>query len=313
MNILLNCDSLKVVSSFLNNDELFFYVQTCRDFYDSVDKNKKIYIPPKSFIFSNVKYLEWLDDYKDFKVEKNRMYQLGIEYGNCDVLDFIYCKIGKYYMSSILYKYALIQNNIDKLKWLKKNNCLYNESTKYLGTFDVPLTSPVYKWIKNELIFDDDNFYNFLQNEKNVNNIEWVLKSIPRFEEDFCELAVSLNDIQLLNWGIENDFPLSVLCFSRAASIGNIRILEFLKYKNCPWNEWTTTEAASNGYIDALNWAYSNGCPLDSFALVDSINNKHYNIIEWLLEHNCQIDDLVLEMYKKSNDIIIQNIWNKFF
>jgi hypothetical protein len=315
MNTIFNRDILNEITQFLNNDDLFFYVQTCRDFCDSVGKHKCITIPINSLVFSDVKYLKWLEDFKDFKIDKFDMFEYGIKYGNCDVLDYIYFKIGKYYMPSKLYDFACMhKNSIENLNWLKKNKCYYNENTKYLNSFHIPLTSPVYKWIKEELIFDDDKFYDLLKNNTNdYESIDWVLKSIPRFEEDFCELAISLNDINLLNWGIEKRFPMSALCCSRAASLGNLEMLKYLKHKNCPWNEWTTIDAASNGHIHILKWAYSHGCPLDSFALVDAINNRHYHIIELLLEHNCPVDDLVFTIYKQTNDIIVKTIWNKFF
>ena len=290
MNFILNRDILNTVSDFLSNDDLFFYVQTCRDFNMSV--NKKIYFPCNSVIFSDMKYLDWVDDFKDFYVNKLYMFNLAIMHGNCDVLDYIHYKLGNKYMSSNLYIDACYnKNSIEKLNWLKKNKCYYDESIKY-SSFDILLTDDVNKWIKNELIFDEDNFYNFLNEKKNdTHSIEWVLKSIPRFREDFFELAVTLNDIKLLNWGIENGLPLSVHSCSRAASIGNIEILKYLRNKKCPWNAWTTTEAASNGHIDILDWAYSNGCPLESYALVDAVTNKHNHIVEWLLKHNCPIDE----------------------
>jgi hypothetical protein len=310
MNFLLNHDILNEITQFLGNDDLFFYVQTCRDFSDSV--NKKIYIPSKSLVFSDVKYLKWLENFKDFKVSKFDMFEYGVQYGNCDVLDYIYFKIGKYYMPSKLYDFVINQNNIDKLNWLKKNKCHYNENTKYLNSFHIPLSSPVYRWIKEELIFDDDEFYYLLQ-QNDYDTIDWVLKSIPRFEEDFCELAISLNDINLLNWGIEKRLPMTPLCCSRAASLGNLNILKFLRTKNCPWNEWTTIDASCNGHMEILKWAYSNGCPLDSFALVDAINNNHTEIVEWLVENKCPIDDLVILMCENSNNDNIKMCIAKFF
>lgn len=312
MNTILNHDILNEITQFLGNDDLFFYVQTCRDFSDSVGKHKNIYIPSKSLVFSDVKYLKWLENFKDFKVSKFDMFEYGVQYGNCDILDYIYFKIGKYYMPSKLYDFVINQNNIDKLNWLKKNKCYYNENTKYLNSFHIPLTSPVFRWIKEELIFDDDKFYDLLK-QNDYDTIEWVLKSIPRFEEDFCELAISLNNINLLNWGIEKRLPMTALCCSRAASLGNLNILKFLRIKNCPWNEWTTIDASSNGHMEILKWAYSNGCPLDSFALVDAINNNHTEIVEWLVENKCPIDDLVISMCDKSNNDNIKMCIHKVF
>jgi len=311
MNAILNRDILNVISEFLNNDDLFFYVQTCRDFRDSV--NKKIYLPYMSFIFSNVKYLEWIDEFKDFKTNKLYMFKLGIMHGNCDVLDYIKYKIGDKYFSSDLYEEACyVPYSIDKLNWLKKNRCNYSENTKYSLSFDIPLTSKIHRWINDELIFDEDKFYYFLKyNIYDYDSIDWILKSIPRLKEDFCEIAVSLNNIELLNWGIENDCSLSIHCCSRAASIGNLDLLKFLKRNYCPWNCWTNTEAAANGHLDILKWAYSKGCPLEAFALVDAIDNKHVDIVRWLLENDCPIDDLVIEMYKKTNDAGIKMC--KFF
>ena len=315
MNTMFSRDILSVIYGFLNNDDLFFYVQTCRDFLESVGKIY-ITIPRNSLIFSDVKYLEWIDEFKDFKIDKFDMYKFGIAFGNCDVLDYIRYKIGNKYMSTDLYSFACMhKNSIDNLNWLKKNKCCYNPDTEYLSSFEIKLTSKEYKWIKEELVFNEDNFYNFIKNNRNdYESIEWILKSIPMLEEDFCEIAVSLNDINLLNWGIENILPLTVHSCSRAASIGNLELLEFLKDKNCPWNCWTTTEAAANGHMHILDWAYSNGCPLESFALVDAIDNKHLDIVKWLVENDCPIDDLVFEMSKKTDDINIKMcIRNKVF
>ena len=54
MNTILNHDILNEITQFLSNDDLFFYIQTCRDFSDSVGKAKNIYIPSKSIVFSDV-------------------------------------------------------------------------------------------------------------------------------------------------------------------------------------------------------------------------------------------------------------------
>jgi hypothetical protein len=296
MNTILSRDILNDITQFLNSDDLFFYIQTCRDFLESVNKNTYITIPRNSIIFSDVKYLEWMDDFKDFKINNYDTYKLGIAFGNCDVLDYIKYKIGSKYMSTDLYSFASMhKNSIGNLNWLKKNKCCYSPNTEYLSSFEIKLTSKEYKWIKEELIFNEDKFYNFIKNNRNdYESIEWILKSIPMLEEDFCEVAVSLNDINLLNWGIENNLPLSVHSCSRAASIGSLNLLEFLRHKKCPWNCWTTTEAASNGHMHILEWAYSRGCPLESYALIDALNNNHNDIIKWLLEHDCPIDDTVL-------------------
>ena len=240
------------------------------------------------------------------------MYKFGIAFGNCDVLDYIKYKIGNKYMSTSLYSFACVhKNSIENLNWLKKNKCCYNSDTEYLQSFEIKLTSKEYKWIIDELIFNEDKFYNFLKNNSNdYESIEWIIKSIPIFGEDFCELVVSLNDINLLNWGIENNLPLSVHSCSRAASIGNLNLLEFLRHKNCPWNAWTTTEAASNGHMHILEWAFLRGCPLESYALVDAISNNHTHIVEWLLNHDCPIDELVLEVCKNSNNNLYNNLYN---
>lgn len=298
MNIILNRDILRFISGFLDNNDLFFYVQTCRDFSECLEKNvySNIVIPSNKFIFSNVKYMLWLDDFKDFKVKDRDMYVLGINYGDCNVLDYIKHKIGNEYLCFDLYKQSAFKSSILKLNWLKKNKCPYDVHLRYdnMVFFNA---EPAFKWIIDELIYDEDKFYEFLKkNDDDFESIGWILKSIPELSEEFCELAVSLNNMKLLNWGIENNCPLSVHCCSRAASIGNLEMLKFLKYKNCPWNCWTTTEAASNGYMYVLEWSYNNGCPLETYGLVDAMQNDHSDIIRWLIQHNCPVDETVLHI-----------------
>jgi len=283
---------LRKIFSYLDADNLFFVNRVCKDFAISLNKIK-INIPSVRYIFSDIKYIDIV--YEELKIKKKYILKLGIKYGNLPVLDKILSIIGKKYLTSNLYTYALKLEDYDKLNWLKMNKCIYNEDNRY-NAFQEN-SYKLINWFMKELIWDESGFFIFMQNNRDKESIKWVLKSVPDLKKYVCEFAVQLRNRDILEWGIKNKFRLSYNVSTCAAVIGDLELLKFLYKNKCPMNEWILTEAVIHNNYDVIEWAYENNCGIESYALIYALKNKNDRIIKWLLEHNCPYDEDTIKKY----------------
>ena len=289
MDQILCSDVIKHMTSYLDNNELFFFINTCKYFYDMF--NSTVKFPSINFIFRNAKNFKYLYEFKDFKLNRKYFYKYAVKYGkNIDILDYIYDNInGKQYLSYKIFWLSIKYKAISKINWLKDHRCPYNETLRYKTYFDNDDIG-IMKWINRELVWDESQLFDFIKDNRNLKDIRWVLNSVSDLKEHICEIASQLNDFNLLKWGIKHKYKITLLTPAFASRNGNIEMLEYLYKNKCEWNAWTTTEAAENGHFDILKWAYERGCPLESYALIGSISNRNFEIISWLLKNKCPID-----------------------
>ncbi len=300
---------LRKIFTYLDMDNLFFVNRVCKDFTISLNKID-INLPSIKYIFSDIKYTDCVygDDLKRAKIKKKHMLKLGIKYGNICILNKILSIIGKKYLTSNLYTYALKLEDYDKLNWLKMNKCIYNEENRY-NAFQEYSSNKLINWFMKELIWEEVDFFNFMKDNQDKESIKWVTSSVPDLKKYVCEFAVQLRNRDLLEWSINNKFKLSYNVSTCASVIGDLELLNFLYKNKCPMNEWVLTEAVAHNNYDVMEWAYEHNCGIDSYALLYALKNKNDRIIEWLLEHDCPYDeDIVNIAYKYGYEITVNNM-----
>jgi hypothetical protein len=82
-----------------------------------------------------------------------------------------------------------------------------------------------------------------------------------------CTAAIVGGHIHILQWLYHETEALEHLCNIRAcelaASVDDLDVLQWLHACECPWGADVCYEAARNGNWDMLRWAHDHGCPWD--------------------------------------------------
>lgn len=296
----LNDDVISEIFNFLTNDERFIMMYTNKYYYELIINKYKIKFPNLSLIFSNVKYINFFENFDDFmKINKSKWYKLGIKYADdINILLWIYNKQSNKNFNYKLYSYVTLSNRNDKieiLNWLKKMRCPYKEINRYDRVFDIIIS----RWFTDELLWETDEikFFDFVKvNINNFDNINWVIKSIPELKQYLTEYAVQMKNKELLDWAIEKNCRLTCNTFANAATNGDFELIKYLYEIKCPVNSWTTTEAVGIGNIQILEWCYSKNIPFESYAYIEATRRNQKVALKWLFDHNCPIDKDTLNM-----------------
>jgi hypothetical protein len=87
----------------------------------------------------------------------------------------------------------------------------------------------------------------------------------PWYEDSTFMLAVENKsedeDMDLLQWLLDNDCPMNGReCFAAAKS-GLLNTLKWLRERGFPWGADTLMVAARYGYLDLIKWAREQDCP----------------------------------------------------
>ena len=283
MDLILNCDTLNYIFSFIHHNERIIISETCKTFNDIIlDKT----FPKDSVLFSRLELIEWAIDHQ-YKIKKNSMFSKAIRYGNINVLQYLQDNIknSNKYLKSQLFTYAIDKESIIILDWLKKSRCLYDNII-----FKLSVPHEIFNWIITNLIFNSDQFYNIIKSE-NIDDIIWVITSIPFLSEYVCDIASECNSFKVIKWAVNHNLKYGEQTCSNAALNGNLKMLKFLRKNKCKWNSWTIADAASNGHNHVIKWCLQKNCDIDKYAFSQAASNNHFDTLELLLDNNCPIDD----------------------
>ena len=298
MNIILNYDTLNVIFQFIHLNERIIISETCKTFNEIITKKP---FPKDSFLFSRIELIEWALDHK-YKIKKISMFRKAIEYGGINVLQYLKDNIknSNKYLNTPLYIYAIEKESIEILNWLIKSRCLYNNLI-----FDLSISSEIYKWITNNLVWNTDQFYKVIKSE-NIDKIMWVVNSVPFLSEYICDIASECNSFKVLKWGVQNNFKYGENTCSHAALNGNLKMIKFLRKNKCKWNSWTITDAASNGHNHVIKWCLKNNFQYsyDEYACYEAVSNNHLDTLKLLIENNFPIGNNTYFAAQKNPEIL---------
>lgn len=293
MDFILNTDTLYYIFQFIDPNEIMFVSETCKTFNKLIDKKT---FPNDSILYSSIHFLKWAICHQ-YKVRKTNMFRKAIKYGKgeIEILQYLndnICNSYKY-LNAPLFIYAIEKESIDILNWLKKSKCLYNDLI-----FNLCIPDKFHKWMITNLVFNLDQLRNVIKSE-NIDEIMWVIKSIPFLSEHVCDMASECNSTKILEWAVNNNLKYGEITCSNAALNGNLEMLQFLRKNECAWNSWTISEAASNGHDHVIKWCLQNNCDVDEYASYEAVINNHPNTLKLLMEHNCPIDHKIYEIFCK--------------
>ena len=131
-----------------------------------------------------------------------------------------------------------------------------------------------------------DYLINLLENDEDVRNI------IPILRPHLCNIAVKSNNLDLLKYAREKNYPWNVETYKLAAARAKSNNLEILQYlcsdpepnNRCPWNAEVCTRAAGNDNIEALKFLLTHDppCPIDQTAIAIAAKYGKLDIIKYI-------------------------------
>ena len=281
---ILNDDVLKHICLYIEKHEYIFLNETCHRFKNFFEEqNIPIVFPERIYLFSDAKYLEWSETHS-YKINKKMMYRNSIHFGNVKVLDYLKNRFDhkRKLLTSKLFHLAMINGEISKLKWLKKNRCPYDKNILTDSMYGSD--SKIYNWIVKECIWYEKQVYEIIKKD-DIKTLKWVVKSVPKLSKCVCEYASELNNFRILKWGVLKNLKCGYTTSSNAAMNGNLEMLKFLFRHNCPWNELLIVEAAEYGHKNIVEWCIENKkCKMDKYACAEAAKNNHLDMLIYLRE-----------------------------
>ncbi|CAL6348486.1 unnamed protein product [Bathycoccus prasinos] len=88
-----------------------------------------------------------------------------------------------------------------------------------------------------------------------------LLKDKVEFDDKSIELAAAMNHVHVVQYCMEQKFPVRADACALAAYNGNLDVLKCLHEHNAPWNESTCQFARNAKHFNCLEYAKENGCP----------------------------------------------------
>jgi len=287
--LFLNDDVLKHICLYIDSNEYIFLKETCHRFNVFFkEQNIPIVFPDRIYLFSDSKYLEWGENHS-YKINKKLMYRNAIHFGNVDVLDYLQNRFDykRKFLKTKLFHLAMVNGEVSKLKWLKKNRCPYDKSILTDAMYG---DAKIYNWIVKNCIWYDKQVYEIIKKD-DIGKLKWVVHSVPKLSNYVCEYASELNNFRILKWGVYKKFKYNYLTSSNAAMHGNLEMLKFLLKHNCTWNELLIVEAAEYGHKHIVEWCIENKkYKMDKYACAEAAKNNHLDMLVYLRENGCPWD-----------------------
>ena len=275
---ILNDDVLYVILTFVDKNEIVFLKETCKLFYDAL-RHFKTRFPRISYIFSEVKFLEWAIEH-DYKIDKKSMFKKAIRYGKYPdiLLQYLQDEIdhNPKYLKPSLYTLAIEMNQVNTIKWLIKNRCLYSS---YI--FDAFSESKTTKWVFENFVWNENQMRNVIQNN-NLEELKWVLSSLPFLSDFVCNIAAECNVNRILKWAVHNKFVYDEETISNCALNGNLKMIKFLHKNKCDSNQWVIANACSRGHLNVVKWCIKNNYEVSEYAFSEAESNGHLHVLNYL-------------------------------
>ena len=135
---------------------------------------------------------------------------------------------------------------------------------------------------------------------------------------NLCIYAASFGNIEILEWAISHEYPLSSHVAANLAGNGQFEALKWVFSLGCPLNEWdsekytytingstftcsmtarmdgwTCSRAARDGHLDILQWLREQGCPFAKDICKYAAMSDNLDILKWLQSLGCSWDEEV--------------------
>jgi len=113
-----------------------------------------------------------------------------------------------------------------------------------------------------------------------VSTIEWT--------GELCDVLVTLNRQDVLEWGLAHGHRLSSRSAEKAAGTGNLNLLKWLKTNGASLTDVTFETAVRRGDEAMVDWLYQQGCKMRELACGCAAYGGHFQLLKKLmLEYRC--------------------------
>ena len=263
--------SLKDIPEYLKKSQLY------RNFLEnSENENDNIQINPNHRKDINIQSFDdlcfYLDIYRYWMLDES-VKDLFYNYVKNNNIDILYLRynfttldlidefkyIRKFDESSC--SFAAKNGNINLLKYLHKNGCIWDEET---------IGNAVKNGHYDCLIYAHENGCSM--------------------DLDICKYAALHGHLDCLIYAHEKGYPWAESTCNEAAENGHLECLKYAHENGCPWNEWTTEYAAKNNHLDCLMYAHENGCPWNELTCIYAADNGHLYCLNYAIDNGCPFD-----------------------
>jgi len=246
--------------------------------------NKKLV--KKAIIKGNFYYIELIYKTKGLKYFDETTTATAAKTGNIQLLNWLLdigCKYNVKTSNS-----AAKTGNLSLLKWLWYQGCPFDETTFANAVKSGNLE--MLEWLKTEKCPFDTDCFNNTALLGNITILEWLWNNkFPWDEWTLINAAKNLNILKWFNNKCEGDMRFTPLMFHYSVQYEDINTLEWLLENGCPWNSYTSLYAVQTKNIEIVKWLFNNGCPFDEYTLYVSAGSGNLDILKWIVE-NCYMD-----------------------
>ena len=212
-------------------------------------------------------------------------------------------------------KFAARNNDLELIKFLKRNNCPFNYDTWVEAIQEQNME--ILKYLKKNRIDINQYTLKIAAMTGNIEIFKFVLKYLEKKyciidSVSLCNYAIMGGSLSMLKWLLKEGYRLDYLSFQYAASCDNVKILVYI-YNLCshdlsmPWfNEETCQAAADSGNLRNLKWLRKKKCPWDMRTTMSAVDNEHYDVLKWAIENNCEVEQTLFNELPNMN-IYIEN------
>jgi len=286
----LDQNSLIEILSFLSPYD-FFIINEINLHFNNLIKNIKnnmkgikitLKSPPQYYLADSKNLVKWAMDHKKFKLT----YKLP--------------------------KFAARNNDLELIRFLKRNNCPFDSDTWIEAIQEQNME--ILNYLKRNKIQINCYVLKIAAMTGNINIFKFLMKYLEKKysiidTESLCNYAIMGGQLNMLKWLLKEGYKLDHLSFQYAASCDNIRVLIYI-YNLCshdlsmPWfDEETCQAAADSGNLRNLKWLRKKNCPWDMRTTMSAIENEHYDVLKWAIENNCEVEQTLF------NDLANMNIY----
>ena len=185
------------------------------------------------------------------------------QFGNIDFHQEIY---------SAVPGYAAYGGCIETLKWLREQNCIW-----------------------------DDFLFEFAFLSENLEVLQYLYDNCP-YSASTIESAIRYGNKQVLTWLKDKGFSFTTTCWNIAVESENAEALEFLKDTKVPMSPQIMSAAIKKGPFALVKWLREHGCPFDESVFYTATIEARIDIMAWLKENGCPWDRRIVDHAYKSRD-----------
>ncbi len=239
----------------------------------------------------NLSLLQWTIQETNFKLD-HRLFAKATIGGNLEMMKWL--RLQNCPWDEHVCSLAAKHGHLEILKWARENGCEWNEWTYHdaiIGGND-----HIFYWLcEQDCPFDAAGNLAGLAAAK-LNRLD-LLKHIKivlpfvQFDNMVCQRAATLESLTMLEWLEQNGAFLGTSITNSAAEYGRLATLEWLCSKGHLYSKQTWSNASAGGHLFLLEWALKNGHDINFKDVLDcAIRFDRLPIVKWAIQHGAVLE-----------------------